>query len=267
MSKTISNALSLVQTQGEMEAKGKYYYEPLDLEVSLIGFVPVFQNDPFGVYATGVEMNAELLVTPYRVRAKSCDITVPVLQKVAVVKNKQYLVRRSLYTKIAHSLFKDYYQLMEEQEMFRMTDDRHQEKPHASKATEPPFGVDNMSNPFGESHNDHNDFEQLQKAKEEMDLRIRQQKSENTRKAIRRHYNISTIKELSKELSINEEGMLVYNSGENAYELTRTHGDYTCVFDGFLCLCTFLNKVTGLPSYAMFSPERIVCQDKKKDGN
>lgn len=243
-----SNVLSLVQAQGEMEAKGKYYYEPLDLEVSLIGFVPVFAGDPFGAYSTGAEMNSELLVTPYRVRAKSCQITVPVLQRVAVAKNKTYLVSRSLCTKIPNSHFKVYYQQMEEQGGFLLKEGE------LARPIAPIF------NPFGGEEN--KELEKEEQEKLEKYKNTLRSISESQIKRFKSQFSVPAI----KELTLNENGMLVYNSGEYAYELTRTHGDYTCVFDGFLCLCTFFNKVTGLPSYALFSPENIIVQDKQKDG-
>lgn len=65
----------------------------------------------------------------------------------------------------------------------------------------------------------------------------------------------------------NEEGKLEYIASEDEYEFRRNAGDHIWIENDFLCLCTYMNKITGLPSYAVFSPDDVIrtLSDKEDD--
>ena len=65
-------------------------------------------------------------------------------------------------------------------------------------------------------------------------------------------------KVISSLFKRNEEGLLQYETKENDYIFTRTYGDYTCIANDFVCLCSYINKISGLPNYSLFDPEDIV---------
>ena len=59
-------------------------------------------------------------------------------------------------------------------------------------------------------------------------------------------------------LTKNNLGLLEYTANNDDLEFRRNTGEHIWVYNDFLCLCTFINKVTGLPSYAVFPPEDII---------
>ena len=59
-------------------------------------------------------------------------------------------------------------------------------------------------------------------------------------------------------LSKSDEGYLEYQVQQDDYEFTRDYGNYTCIGYSFLCLCSFINKITGLPAFALFDPQDII---------
>ena len=46
---------------------------------------------------------------------------------------------------------------------------------------------------------------------------------------------------------------IYYIGRENEWELSREHLPKTVIVHDFLCLCSYINMVTGLPSYALLS--------------
>lgn len=59
------------------------------------------------------------------------------------------------------------------------------------------------------------------------------------------------------KLSADENQILYYNASVNEYVFTRNKGIYTAINNMFVCLCAFINPITGLPSYAVFAPEDL----------
>jgi hypothetical protein len=62
----------------------------------------------------------------------------------------------------------------------------------------------------------------------------------------------------SNLIEMDENKELYYTPNDNDYVLSESLGELVCVSDYFLCLCMFINSVTGAPSYAVFPPEDIV---------
>lgn len=55
-----------------------------------------------------------------------------------------------------------------------------------------------------------------------------------------------------------ENGLLQYTASDDEYEFSRTYGEYKCVGNSFVCLCEYINTVTGNPSFALFNPDDLV---------
>ena len=53
----------------------------------------------------------------------------------------------------------------------------------------------------------------------------------------------------------NEDGSIFYVGREKEWIMTRALNDWYCITNDFLCLCSYMNKVTGLPSYTVLRSE------------
>lgn len=63
----------------------------------------------------------------------------------------------------------------------------------------------------------------------------------------------------------NEDGTLFYIGRSKEWEMKRSLDDWNCVTNDFLCLCSYMNKITGLPSYTVLMSDdviRILSEDK-----
>ncbi len=72
----------------------------------------------------------------------------------------------------------------------------------------------------------------------------------------------------------NKEGVIVksenniysYVAQDNEIELTSDYSDCVSIANSFLCLCRYINPITGLPSYTLVTPDdTIVVMPKGKD--
>lgn len=55
-----------------------------------------------------------------------------------------------------------------------------------------------------------------------------------------------------------EDGSYLYVARDNELELTGLTGKLTCITDDFLCLCTYMNKVTWMPTYTLLPPFDVI---------
>lgn len=49
-----------------------------------------------------------------------------------------------------------------------------------------------------------------------------------------------------------------YLSNNQEFVMTESLGELVCISDYFLCLCSFINSVTGMPSYTLFMPDDLI---------
>lgn len=49
-----------------------------------------------------------------------------------------------------------------------------------------------------------------------------------------------------------------YLSKNQEFVMTESLGELVCISDYFLCLCSFINSVTGMPSYTVFMPDDLI---------
>lgn len=57
---------------------------------------------------------------------------------------------------------------------------------------------------------------------------------------------------------IQEDGNVYYTAHDKELEFSHCYNDTICISSDFLCLCAYINKVTGLPSYTVLSSEETV---------
>ena len=55
-----------------------------------------------------------------------------------------------------------------------------------------------------------------------------------------------------------EDGSSLYVARDHELELLSLNGKMTCITDDYLCLCTYMNKITGLPSYVLLPPYDVI---------
>ena len=180
---------SLLQTKGMQEAVGHVCYEPLELESTLIGFIPYHRSFDMSLSEIPpINMDGDFVLSPYRIRFKDIDNTFPITKQVSTAQGKRFLMERTL----------SFY---------------------------------------------------LGKVKQDNLSKYYQYKTTNWADAILK---------VNACISKNEEGLLVYNANKDDLEFKRNTGEHIWVYNDFLCLCTYINKITGLPSYAVFPPEDTI---------
>lgn len=78
-----------------------------------------------------------------------------------------------------------------------------------------------------------------------------------------KNYNSYCVGNLEKD----DEGFLIYVPDATEFIFTRDNenflvneevNSYTYIADDFLCLCAYINKVTGKPSYSTFPPQDLI---------
>lgn len=63
---------------------------------------------------------------------------------------------------------------------------------------------------------------------------------------------------VSMEFIEKEDDHYLYVGKEGDLELSEGVGGMTCISNNFLCLCAYMNKVTGSPSYVVLNPEDTI---------
>lgn len=79
-----------------------------------------------------------------------------------------------------------------------------------------------------------------------------------------RHINTFIYKTLSLELDNKQDPRIVKTSNV-LYRFTRKIGEYKVIAESFLCLCRYINEVTGSPSYILLSPNEVYKSRKLQD--
>lgn len=207
-----SCVINILHKSGSLQAEGKVRSIHFDDEMSLIGFIP-FSSTPEKATLL-FSMNDELIVTPFRVRSKSFQMTFPVMKYITSTKGKEYFVDKNL--RIAS--IETYAFLNSSYGFFA-----YQENPTPYNTSSIVSKIEKYHICLGKISRDENGFLNYIPAAEEFEFS--------------RENNTYTSSAETKQLKVST---------------------YTYIADNFLCLCTFINKVTGLVSYAVFNPEDII---------
>lgn len=71
-------------------------------------------------------------------------------------------------------------------------------------------------------------------------------------------YLISKDKKVSNLFNIKEDGACHYMGKDGDIELSGGIGNLQCISNDFLCLCTYMNKIKGLPSYTLLPSDNTI---------
>lgn len=208
MDKLLSNnsIASLLQQNGEMDAEVNVYSITFKQAMTLIGFIPYYELDTLDFYKPQININSEVIFTPYRIKFPMFEMTYPVMKKIRLAEEgEECLIQRKLFTPFGNKGFIGYYHNVER-------DDYLEDK--------------------------------------------RKRVLEYTTRDLLRQVKASPYYTPNR-LSVNEDGLLVYNLSPEEFVLSRTFGRYTVISNRYLCLCAYTNSVTGLPCYSLFDPKDI----------
>lgn len=207
---------SLLQQNGEMDVEVNVRSNTFKQAMTLVGFIPYNELDTLDYYKPQINMNSEVVFTPYRIKLPMFEATYPVMKKIRLAEDEEtFLIQRKLVT---------------------------------------PYGVKGF---IGYYHDvEREDYPKDKKKK------VLEYKTKDLLKQVKAspYYN-------PNRLSVNEDGLIVYNLSPEEFVSSRTFGRYTVVSNRYLCLCAYTNSVTGLPCYSLFDPEDIYkVEDTNKDG-
>lgn len=71
-------------------------------------------------------------------------------------------------------------------------------------------------------------------------------------------YLIKKERKVCNLFNTKEDGTYNYLGKESDIELSGGIGNIKCISNNFLCLCIYMNKVTGLPSYTLMSSDKTI---------
>lgn len=211
-----SCVINILHENNYLKAEGKVRSIHFDDEMSLIGFIP-FSSAPEKATLL-FSMNDELIVTPFRVRSKSFQMTFPVMKYITSTKGKEYFFDKNL--KIASIEANRFFENKQTQ-IDELS--QYQNKPTPLNTSSIIKKIEKKYPCLGKMIRDENGFLNYIPATEEFEF----SREDNTFQPFHE----------TKQLKVST---------------------YTYIADSFLCLCTFINKVTGLISYAVFNPEDII---------
>lgn len=204
----------ILQQTGEIEAPINVYSETFQMSMTLIGFVPHNDLEELSFSEPTIDLNRDIVYTPYRIKLTALEKAFPVMKKIRKAENEErFLIRRGLVTPYEGTHFTRYYQILEREDI-----------------------SEEDKKKFLPSFLDSYPLKLVKKSK---------------------YY-------IANSLSINDEGMLVYKAFPNAFVSSRTYGDYIVISHRYLCLCAYINSITGLPSYSLFDPEDIYKTESAK---
>lgn len=206
---------NLLQQNGEMDVKISVISNTFKQAMTLIGFIPYNELDTLNFFKPQINMNSEVIFTPYRIKFPMFEVTYPIMKKIRLAKGEEsLLIQRKLVTPYGVKGFIGYY-----------------------------HDVERVDYPEGKKK------------------KVLEYKTKELLKQVKAspYYN-------PNRLSVNEDGLLVYNLTQEEFVSSRTYGRYTVISNCYLCLCAYTNSVTGLPCYSLFDPEDIYkVEDANKD--
>ena len=71
-------------------------------------------------------------------------------------------------------------------------------------------------------------------------------------------YLINKDRKVCNLFNTKEDGTYYYMGMDSDIELSEGIGNIKCISNNFLCLCTYMNKVTGLPSYTLLPSDNTI---------
>ena len=193
--------------------------------MTLIGFIPYSLYYRYHLLSLKADFNDELVVSPYYVRFSKQDHVLPVYRNAAIASGKKYLIN-------------DKFQLnaVPEDVLDKLTNDYRINKNYSSYFKPPISG------------------------KKLLELR------KKIGKSFDRLFE-GFVEEVTSLFGVVEGAELdiQYIAQNDDIELSGSVTGITTITNDFLCLCCYMNKVTGLPSYVVLSSNdtiRVMSDDE-----
>lgn len=112
---TKNSLANLLQQNGKIDVGERSVSSGLfEQPMKLIGFVPYNEFDILAYYKPQIDMNSEVVFTPYRVRLPNIEVTLPVMKEIRKVsENESFVIDRHIVTPYGTKGFIEYYHILE----------------------------------------------------------------------------------------------------------------------------------------------------------
>lgn len=109
---------NLLQKNGELDVKLNVCSETFNQSMTLVGFIPYNEANSLELHCLQIDMNADILFTPYRICVPGVGKTFPVMKKISLAKEGEpFLIQRNLITPYGTKGFIGYYNYTEKEEL------------------------------------------------------------------------------------------------------------------------------------------------------
>ena len=113
-----NSVAKLLQKNGELDVKLNVCSEIFNQSMTLVGFIPYNELESFDYYVPTIDMNEDVLFTPYRIRMPRVEKTFPVMKKIRLAKDGEtFPIQRKLVTPYGLKGFSGYCYYIEKEEL------------------------------------------------------------------------------------------------------------------------------------------------------
>lgn len=113
-----NSVAKLLLKKGKLDVKLNVCSETFNQSMTLVGFVPYNELESLDYYVPTIDMNDDVLFTPYRIRVPRVEKTFPVMKKIRLAKDSEsFAIQRKLVTPYGTKGFSGYCHYMEKEEL------------------------------------------------------------------------------------------------------------------------------------------------------
>lgn len=113
-----NSVANLLLKKGKLDVKLNVCSETFNQSMTLVGFVPYNELESLDYYVPTIDMNDDILFTPYRIRVPRVEKTFPVMKKIRLAKDSEsFAIQRKLVTPYGIKGFSGYCYYMEKEEL------------------------------------------------------------------------------------------------------------------------------------------------------
>lgn len=113
-----NSVANLLLKKGKLDVKLNVCSETFNQSMTLVGFVPYNELESLDYYVPTIDMNDDVLFTPYRIRVPRVEKTFPVMKKIRLAKDSEsFAIQRKLVTPYGIKGFSGYCHYMEKEEL------------------------------------------------------------------------------------------------------------------------------------------------------
>lgn len=113
-----NSVAKLLLKKGKLDVKLNVCSETFNQSMTLVGFVPYNELESLDYYVPTIDMNDDVLFTPYRIRVPKVEKTFPVMKKIRLAKDSEsFAIQRKLVTPYGIKGFSGYCHYMEKEEL------------------------------------------------------------------------------------------------------------------------------------------------------